>query len=400
MPTDNLPATPDRISAATLTARYSNSTVVGTFAAIYGLGYLSYMLMPMQVGALVKSLSLDEAKVGLVATVELLSLAIALFVLAPKIATIDKRKLATYGACMIIGGHALSALAGTALLLLPCRVAVGVGAGMAIAAGNAIVASQVNPQKLFAIVFTVGQFQAACLLLLLPLLHADTSHTSIYVCLALWTVLMLLLARNLPGQETECNTAEPLAEKANYRVFLLPTVLAMVFIGASDASLWTFQERIAHNLGLDAETIGLVLAGAVISGMLGAALAALLGDRLGKIFPIVSGLVWMAMCYIVITHTSYSTLYIACELSYLFAYGFVIPYLFGLNGELDKNGGAMVAANGCNLVGISVGPVCAGYIIVNSGYGTVGLIISAFAIVAMAMYLLALAGTRTLAASE
>ena len=377
-----------------MTSNYNKSTIVSTFAAIYGLGYLSYMLMPMQVGALVRSLSLNEAEVGLVATVELLALAITLFALAPQIARLNKRKLALLGAVLLIAGHGLSAMAESSAQLLPCRIAVGIGAGMAIAAGNAVVASQLNPQKLFAIVFTVGQFQAACLLLLLPLLGADTSHAAIYVSLAIWTLLMLVLIRKLPEQPLQSTTEDVQSDVANFRVFLLPSVLAMIFIGASDASLWTFQERIANQMGLDAETIGLVLAGAVISGMLGAALAAFLGNRFGRVFPIVSGLLWMAMCYIVITHTKYPALYITSELSYLFAYGFVIPYLFGLNGDIDSSGAAMVAANGCNLVGISIGPVCAGYIIVHSGYSTVGMIISAFAIAAMGMYLFALSKAK------
>ena len=383
-----------------MTGKYSKNTIISTFAAIYGLGYLSYMLMPMQVGALVKSLALDEAEVGLIATVELLSLAITLFALAPKIAFFNKRKLATRGALLLVAGHGLSSLVDSYLLLLPCRAAVGLGAGMAIAAGNAVVANELNSQKLFAIVFTIGQFQAACLLLVFPFMGADTSHAVVYGCLALWTIVMLVLVVKLPAQANAVSPQDAPEDKADFRVFLLPSVLAMIFIGASDASLWTFQERIADNLGLDAETIGLILSGAVISGMLGAALAAVLGNRLGRMFPIIAGLLWMAICYIIITHTELPALYIASELSYLFAYGFVIPYLFGLNGDLDSKGGAMVAANGCNLIGISLGPVGAGYIIVQSGYSMVGITISAFALLAMAMYMVALRKAKTLVIDE
>ena len=356
------------------------------------------MLMPMQVGALVKSLALDEAEVGLIATVELLSLAITLFALAPKIAFFNKRKLATRGALLLVAGHGKKIwriCLKTGKLLLPCRAAVGLGAGMAIAAGNAVVANELNSQKLFAIVFTIGQFQAACLLLVFPFMGADTSHAVVYGCLALWTIVMLVLVVKLPAQANAVSPQDAPEDKADFRVFLLPSVLAMIFIGASDASLWTFQERIADNLGLDAETIGLILSGAVISGMLGAALAAVLGNRLGRMFPIIAGLLWMAICYIIITHTELPALYIASELSYLFAYGFVIPYLFGLNGDLDSKGGAMVAANGCNLIGISLGPVGAGYIIVQSGYSMVGITISAFALLAMAMYMVALRKAKT-----
>ena len=201
--------------------------------------------------------------------------------------------------------------------------------------------------------------------------------------------MMLILVR-LPERENTANVIGESNDGINLKIFLLPSVLAMILIGASDSSLWAFQERIAESLGLDDEAIGLVLGGALVSGMLGAALAAIIGTRLGKIFPIVAGLLWMALAYLIITHTQSQGTYIAIELSYLFAYGFVIPYLFGLNGELDPQGGAMVAANGCNLIGNALGPACAGYIILNGGYPVVGITISFLVLLAMMMYLMVL----------
>ena len=367
--------------------RFEKHRVFSTFAAVYGIGYLSYMLMPLQVGAIIESMELDEAQAGTAATIELISLAVVLVVLAPKISVFNKRKLALIGAALVISGHFLSAMVNTYTLLLPCKVCTGMGAGMAIAAGNAVVASYNEPQRLFAVILTIGQMQAACLLFLSPAIISLWAHSGIYCLLALWSCVMALLLFKLPPGVARPGKNEPHIEKSNYRVFLLPSVLAMVLLGAGDASLWAFQERIAVSLGLRDDVIGLVLGSAVFAGMLGAATAALVGNRIGRLFPVISGLLWMAVCYLVITHATSQTVYVAMELSYLFAYGFVIPYLFGINGELDPGGGAMVAANGCNLIGISLGPICAGYIIVHSGYSTVGFTISLFAIVAMTMYL-------------
>ena len=365
-----------------------SASTLSSFAAIYGVGYLSYMLMPLQIGALIESLNLNEAQVGTITTAELLALALTLFVLATKIASLDIRKLAMSGALLVIVGYSLSAIAGAYNLLVYCRICTGIGAGMVLAAGNAIVAGSLNPQRLFAIVLTIGQLQATCFLIVLPGLITRWAHAGIYGFLAVWTMLMLILLNRLPETANKKTASDPSASGINLRVFLLPSVLAMVFIGTSDASLWTFQERIADALGLDDEITGLVLGGALISGMLGAATAAIIGTRFGKTLPILCGLLWMAVCYLVITHTQSQSLYIIIELYYLFAYGFVIPYLYGLNGELDPQGGAMVAANGCNLIGISLGPVCAGYIIVNSGYPAVGFTITLFVLIALTIYLL------------
>ena len=373
---------------------FDKRITISTFAAVYGVGYLSYMLMPLQIGALIESLDLNEAQAGVIATVELLSLAIALIVLAPKISAFDKRKLALYGAMLVVIGHTLSAIVDSYTLLILCRASVGLGAGMAVAAGNAIVAGSNSPQRLFAIILSIGQLQAACFLVTSPEFISRWAHAGIYGFLALWTLLMMVLLNLLPAHSSATADNVKPDNKFNFKIFFIPSVLAMILIGASDSSMWAFQERIANSLGLDNETTGLVLGAALISGMLGAALAAIVGKRLGQIFPIVSGLLWMAACYLIITQTTSQTIYITVELSYLFAYGFVIPYLFGLNGDLDPEGGAMVAANACNLIGNAIGPVCAGFIIVNSGYSTVGFIITFFAIVAMTMYLMVIRKTR------
>ena len=63
-----------------MSSDFDRRTTLSSFATIYGIGYLSYMLMPLQIGALIESLALNEAQAGVIATAELLSLALALFV--------------------------------------------------------------------------------------------------------------------------------------------------------------------------------------------------------------------------------------------------------------------------------------------------------------------------------
>ncbi|NKB35702.1 MAG: MFS transporter [Gammaproteobacteria bacterium] len=363
---------------------------LSSFAAIYGVGYLSYMLMPLQIGALIESLGLNEAEAGVIATSELIALAVSLFVIAPKIARYSKRQLGMVGVCLVIIGHSLSASSDSYTTLLIYRVLTGIGAGMVLAAGNAVVAASINPQRLFAVVLTVGQLQAACLLFVMPEFTIRWGHSGAYGFLAGWTCLMLFFLTLLPGRQSHAEESHSTIISIDWKILLLPTVLAMMLVGTSDSSLWTFQERIARSLGLEEATIGLVLGAALISGVLGAATSAVIGNRLGKGLPVAISMSWMAMCYLLITVTKNPAIYIAAELSYLFAYGFAIPYLFGINAELDKSGGAMVAANACNLTGNAIGPVCAGYLIVSGGYPAIGIGIAMLTLTAMLMFLMVL----------
>jgi len=365
---------------------------LGAFAALYGIGYLAYMLSPILVGSLIEGLGINEDGAGLIATTELVALAATLLVLAPRMARMRLRTLAFTGAGLAIAGSALATVVVGIPLLAASRAIAGVGMGMCIAAANAVIAASESPQRMFAGVFSVGQLQAAVLMTLLPAFTARWAHVGGYGFLAVWVALMMCMLVWLPRDRVAAVDGSVGEEKASLGVFFLPSVVGMTLIGACDGMLWTFTERIAESLALDAQTIGLVLGGALVCGVLGAAFSAWLGERFGVALPIAIALPILGTCYLAVTFAPTPTVYAVAQLSVLFSFGFVVPYLLGFNGSLDPKGRVMVAASGAMLVGMAVGPAVSGAIIVAAGFKAVGACVVVMIALCLGLFMLATRG--------
>jgi len=356
------------------------------FAAIYGIGYLPYILSPLVIGSLVGKLGLDEAQAGRIATAELLMFAFSQILLAPHIARLSRKNLAVLGGGIALLGHILAAASGSYLVILGFRLVAGLGEGIAVAAGLALIASAAEPQRMFAAAFTLGQLQAAGFLTLLPDAMQRWGHSGGYGLLALWAAVMLLLILVLPGDEVAPPQESDPARRASLRLFLVPSVFAMALVGASDGAIWTFTERIAESIGTDGQTIGVVLSVALVAGVVGSALSGFVGQRLGTTTPIATGLLVWAVCCYGITHALGSASYAFAQIVYLFSFAFVVPFLYGLNGEIDPTGRMMVAASGCYLIGMALAPGAAGSVIVASGFATLGSIVFVSLVVATIVF--------------
>ena len=66
--------------------------LLSSFAAISGVGLLSYAALPFLIGSTMVSLNLNEASVGLLYSLEFITAALSSFIVAPKIGKI-KRKI-------------------------------------------------------------------------------------------------------------------------------------------------------------------------------------------------------------------------------------------------------------------------------------------------------------------
>jgi MFS family permease len=365
---------------------------LGTFAAIYGIGYLSYMLMPALIGSLIEGLGINEDGAGLIATTELVALAVTLLVLAPRMARMRLRTLAFTGAGLAIAGSALATLVVALPLLAASRAIAGVGMGMCIAAANAVIAASESPQRLFAGVFSIGQLQAAVLMTLIPVFTTRWAHVGGYGFVAVWFALMMCMLVWLPRDRVAAPDGSAEQERSSLGVFFLPSVVGMILVGGCDGMLWTFTERIAESLALDAQTIGLVLGGALVCGVLGAAFSAWLGERFGVVKPIAIALPILGACYLAVTFATTPTVYAVAQLSVLFSFGFVIPYLLGFNGSLDPKGRVMVAASGAMLAGMAIGPAVSGAIIVAAGFKAVGACVVVMIGLCLTLFMLAARG--------
>ena len=347
----------------------------GIFAALWGVGNMSFFTMPHLIEGLVSGeMGLSESRAGLLGTIELMCLAGTIIVLSPRMGNIARRRLAMIGISIATAGFAASSLFDQIPLIIACRVVAGVGAGCSLAAANAVIASYEEPEQVYAWTFMLGAPIQAILIATMPYFVASGGHSGAYAYQAIWAVGFLgivwfLFPRDVAAAETT------VAEKWVPKFYEVVMIFAIFLFLIADGGTWSFAERVAISIGIDIHTYGRVLGVAVLVVPLGAALASAVGMRFGRYLPLVVGLSGMAVSVYVLTHTAVQAVLMGAQLSYNFVYAFALPFVYGTAAAMDPKGRVIVAAMGVGLIGGALAPFLSGVLAETTGtYGTLGIV--------------------------
>jgi predicted MFS family arabinose efflux permease len=333
--------------------------------AALGAGAVGFEALPFVVGSLVDGLGLDETRAGWIASLELAAMALSALVLAPRVAGLSLRTLALSGAALAASAHAASALADGFVPLLALRVAGGLGEGALVAAGNALIASSIDPDRLAARVEIAMGLAAAALLAALPRALAVGAHRAAFAAMLLVVLACAPLLTRIPHAPASARPAK-LAGLAQPRAVAI--LAGGLLLTAGESAIWAFVERLGRDAGLEAASMGLLLGASTLVGLLGAGLAVWLGARRGRSWPIALGIAVQAAGCWSLVHAQDSAVYVAGVLAYAVSFFFVQPYLIGTAAAADSRGRVAAAFGGVVLLGGGIGPGLAGTLIGWSSY--------------------------------
>ena len=347
----------------------------GIFATLWGVGNMSFFTMPHLIEGLVSGgMGLSESRAGLVGTIELMFLAGTIIVLSPRMGNIARRRLALIGMSIAAAGFFASSLFDQIPLIIACRVVAGVGAGCAMAAANAAIASLDEPEQVYAWTFMLGSPVQAVLISVMPYFVASGGHSGAYAYQATWALGFIAIAWFLFPKDVAA--AETTVEEKWAPKFLEIVMIFAIFLFLiGDGGTWSFAERVAISIGIDIHTYGRVLGVAVLVVPLGAALASAVGLRFGRYWPLAIGLSGMAASVYVLTHTAVQGVLMGAQLSYNFVYAFALPFVYGTAAAMDPKGRVIVAAMGVGLIGGALAPFLSGVLAETTGtYETLGVV--------------------------
>ena len=371
---------------------------LGVAATLWGVGNMSFFLMPHLIQGLVAGeIGLSESQAGLVGTIELLCLAGTILVLSPRMGSIAKRRLAIAGILTAAAGFLASAQFDQLVLIVACRVVAGIGAGCSMAAAHALVASYDEPEQVYAWSFILLAPIQAGMIAIMPLFIETGGHSGGYAfqagCAVIFLAIVLLLfPRDVSSAETE------VAERWVPKFFEVVMICTIFLFLIADGGTWSFTERVGVSLGIDIQTIGILLGVSVILVPVGAALASAIGMRFGRYLPLTIGLGLMACSVYTLTHTTVHGIYMGAQLSYNFTYAFGLPFVYGTAAAMDPKGRVIVAAMGIGLVGGAIAPFLSGSLVEMTGfYGILGVVYSGIFLTVLALTILV---ARTLESPE
>lgn len=377
-----------------LSRSVNNPCSVAAAIGCFAIAVLVFMIMPIYVGALADSYGFNSQQLGWLTSTELSGQVVAILLALYWIRRLSWRVIVAWSALVLMVCNLLSIYAdGAYVLLLLIRGLAGFAVGCILAIGCSLLGDTAQADRNFGLLIGAEVFLQVIMFALLPRYIAVYGVDAIYSVLAASAVIALLLSALIPDQGGK-HDLEHGGGKGKLRLPALGLFATALFF-AGIMLVWSFIERLGIARGFGSAEIGeaLSISGAV--SLLGALLAAVLADRLGRVLPMLAGVVGILLSYWVLaTQHSYLGFVFAVSLMAVF-WNFWVPYQMGAVAAVDLGGHYTVLIPFAQSLGVAVGPAAAGRILTGDDFMPLIVYSVFFLVVCMALFLPLLRTTKS-----
>lgn len=348
------------------------SLVFSAAASAYGVGLLGLWALPFLISAIINDLKLNEAQAGLLMSAEFIFTMLASLLVAPFMGRAPRRSLALAGTLLAIAANLASAHVTDLYALGAVRCVAGVGAGLALACGNACVASATQPDRI------AGHMNILSVLLMIVVMlgyakvMALFGLAGLYYAMAATMALMLLAIPAMEQRAPRADATHATPQGSSNVLLSLPAIcmmLAMFVFQARDTMGWAFVERIGTLVAYSGDELGMLLSFQSFIGLIGPLLAAMIGKRFGLSTPVILAILLTgatSLCYVLGEHSK--PMYTMGVMTICITYFYALSYLTGLAAALDREGRVVAAASSFLSLGLAVGPAISGGLISLGGF--------------------------------
>ncbi|MFM0159304.1 MFS transporter [Paraburkholderia sediminicola] len=350
---------------------FATSTLLSlvVFAAITPLLLLVAPAVAAQLGG---QLGLSASQIGTYFFVELGAFSCATLPSLLWLGRVDARRVAAIAtAVFCIGNFATAVLMPGFVALLVLRALTALGGGTLMVLCMTSAATSGNRDRVYGL-WVVGQLVAGALgLFVLPHLFDAFGLRALYVALAVLALIASPLTRGfdpaLGGASGK--QAQQVASGVNGSSTGSTWFLATLVIGGVLAfylaigGVWTFASKAASLAGLDAGHTGELLAIASVMGIVGAACASFIGNRIARAAMLLTGYAILVAALLGLSAHPGSTGYAAAIFAFKFAWTFVLPFILAAAAKTDTSGRLIATLNFVIGAGLAVGPLIAGFLL-------------------------------------
>jgi DHA1 family inner membrane transport protein len=375
----------DALTHKDQTAGEWKSIIAGTLLTTCGLAV--YILMPLHLGAMMTALQLTAAQAGILSGSEYYAMGAASLFAPLWIRRFNWQKMALFSSTMACIGHIATIISTDFELIVAARIFTGLfGQGILYAISFAVLAETRNPDRSFGIAIAVATLITAFPLWNGPLLLDLFGRNSVIIVLLGITLLLLPVIKFTPtgSNKTQQNTSNTASTTFHHKAWIPVTglaALALWYVGPG--GFWAFSERIADSQGISSSEISTVFALAVGISITGPLLAAGIGDRFGRMWPVFLSTTLMTLIVLAFSNNIINNAFMPSFILFNVLMGISCVYLFGLIAIIDTTGKLNVLTPAFQAIGEGTGPLIMGYLVGSYGYATVGWSYSAFALIAL-----------------
>jgi predicted MFS family arabinose efflux permease len=362
---------------------------------LYVGGQSLFFLMPAFLALLGNRLALDTAQLGTLAGAESLAFALTSLAAPLWIHRVDLRRAIVAGVIVFTVGSIATAFCPTFATLLALRIVVGLlGEGVLGTISFRFLGSARDVDRAFAIALTGAVvFGAAVMAGAAALAHVAPRFGLLLAMIAMalaivpfvgWTSALAGAA----GTEAERSRGGGIGPSA-----LIALAAQALWFGAPGA-FWTFAEQVATDKGMTNHAAEVILSIGELVALVGCTAAAALGDRLGRIVPITCASAGLAISAIVFAGSAGTIVMAVCLAVFYTFWNYGVVYQMSFVTQLDTSGNAAVVMPAVQVIGLSVGPFVAGWLITAHGDGAVTASTLSFIAAGLALYVVALVRFR------
>ncbi|TGQ41302.1 MFS transporter [Mesorhizobium sp. M00.F.Ca.ET.216.01.1.1] len=329
---------------------------------IGSVGLLILGLQPVLLGALYTEGHVSGDELALVATAEMIAIAIGSAIVAMLLSARNMRWKSAILLIILALANWWTAHVATPHMLISARTVAGLAEGGVVAVATELIARSRRAECIggyFVTIQTLAQ-SALALLLALYVIPAAGSAGG-FIVLAVVCVASLAVAWKVPADYADLPREEHFGN-----VLTLPSITALLcifcyfmFFGA----VWAFLEPLGAQFGIYSWTVGLMVSASLAAQVLGAMTATVLEARIDhRITIAVVGAIAVASSALLASGPGLTTFW-AVALVMGFILLFIVPYQIRLAITADETRTAVLLVPAAQILGLAIGPIAASLLI-------------------------------------
>jgi len=334
------------------------------------IGAAVFIVQPGFVQGLVEFYGFDEQQVGYIASAEIWGIAVTAVALAAGGHNYSWQKVLRISIVLCIAGNFASLAASEATLFGSLRFLVGLGAGGLVSLTFTIMGLTRLPDRNFGYLIMGVLTYGAVGLWAMPMVLDLVGMHGVIIFFALFAASGWPCLRYMPDSGEEHLQVEEDAVDLGSGLRVV-AILAMFTYFFAQGVIWAYLFLIGLNGGVTEQGVANGLMLSQFLGIAGAFVAAMAGNRFGRIMPLLFGIIGGSAVLFFLFGTFTALVYALTVCVYNFFWNVTHPFLLASMASFDKHGRVVVYAVAAQMLGLAVGPAFAASLLGDGNYSRV-----------------------------
>jgi predicted MFS family arabinose efflux permease len=361
-----------------LEERFLGRPALMAMISCHVMGLFFLPMMPLLLGSLAESFSLNPMDLGVLGSLQLGCTALGALLLTRLGTRWNCRKIILLAVVVELLVNVACMATGSITTIIALRGLSGLAQGMLLAGASGGAAISGRIERLFVLYNVALAVFAVLGVLMGSRLIELYGHSAGFMLFAVVDLLgLVLIFRGLPTFRIEPHTEKSEPSATSPKVSLRP-LLALVLFGAALAGTQTFIGRLGDWHGGSVRSVGEALAAGWCLAIITPFLVLPLVRRWGAVIPLVCTYFLVAAIALIISQAESLWLFLIAAALFVPAALFVEPLQFGILGASDPSGRLAALGPAAISVGSFLGPVLAGYVVGVWGQRSIGILAGFF----------------------